>query len=456
MALSSEETAQLLISLALILVSAHVFGQIFARLRQPRVIGEIVGGLVLGPTFLLRLFPGALGWVFPSSGALPVILGAIYQLGLLLLMYCSGAEMRSLFGRGERKTVLAITAGGILVPFVAGLLLVTAIGTGSLRGEHGSDASFILVFGIAIAITSIPVISRILMDLGIIGTSFARIVLAAAVIEDVVLYVMLAVALGIAQSSSGSLFGLPALLHLSPDSAANVAYHVVAEAGCLALALVGGPRLFRWSLRFRHNLLGRSSPIAFQLAFLLMLTAACVVLGVVPLFGAFVAGIIAGTTATESAIEARESIKRFSFAFFVPIYFALVGFQLDLIGGFDVWFFVGLLAFATVVKALSVYASARVAGETHAGGLNLAMAMNARGGPGIVLATVAFDAGIVSRSFFTSLVMLVIVTSLIAGAWLGRVVRSGGPLRGNERAGAPLDHTTEPSITLEPSWDDRG
>ncbi len=434
MALSSEELAQLLASLALIMVSAHVFGQLFTRLRQPRVIGEIVGGLVLGPTLLLRLFPGTLGWVFPTSGPIPAVLGAVYQLGLLLLMYCSGTEMRSLFGRGDRKTVVAITVGGILVPFLAGLLLVSVIGTGSLQGAGANHGAFVLVFGIAIAVTSIPVISKILFDLGIIGTSFARVVLAAAVVEDVVLYVALAVALGLAQTSHVGLFGVPALLHLAPDSAANVVYHVLAEVGFLVLALVGGPRLFRWTLTFRYNLLMRSNAIAFELAFMLVLSVACVVLGVIPLFGAFVAGIIAGTSSTESAIQAREGIKRFSFAFFVPIYFALVGLQLDLVRAFDVRFFVAFLVFATTVKAGSVYASARLAGETHAAGVNLAIAMNARGGPGIVLASVAFDARIVSRSFFTCLVMLAVVTSMFAGAWLERVVRRGSPLRGAGKA----------------------
>jgi Kef-type K+ transport system membrane component KefB len=172
---------------------------------------------------------------------------------------------------------------------------------------------------------------------------------------------------------------------------------------------------------------------------MLVLSVACVVLGVIPLFGAFVAGIIAGTSSTESAIQAREGIKRFSFAFFVPIYFALVGLQLDLVHAFDVPFFVAFLVFATTVKAGSVYASARLAGETHAAGVNLAIAMNARGGPGIVLASVAFDARIVSRSFFACLVMLAVVTSLFAGAWLERVVRRGFPLRGAGKAEVMTD-----------------
>jgi Kef-type K+ transport system membrane component KefB len=448
MSLTAEEVAQMLAAIGLLLVSAHVVGHLFEHVRQPRVIGEIVGGLLLGPTVLLGLFPGGIGWIFPPTGPIPSILAAFYQLGLLLLMYCSGAEMRALFARGERKTVVAITLGGILVPFGAGLLLITVISTGSLRGAAGSSASFALVFGIAIAVTSIPVISKILVDLGIIGTSFARVVLSAAVIEDVVLYVALAVALGIAQADQGMLFGLPAALHVSSGVGA-VVYHVLAEVAFLVIAIALGPPLFRRTLGSRYNLLKRSNPIAFQLAFMLALSGVCVILGVVPLFGAFVAGIVAGTATGEGAIRARESIKRFSFAFFVPMYFALVGFQLDLVHSFPTLFFLEFLVVATAVKALSVYASARIVRETHSASVNLAVAMNARGGPGIVLASVALDAGIISRSFYASLVMLAVTTSLFAGAWLGRVVRHRLPLRGSEVADLPDPKSREGPAGVE-------
>jgi Kef-type K+ transport system membrane component KefB len=268
-----------------------------------------------------------------------------------------------------------------------------------------------------------------LFDLGVIGTSFSRIVLGAAVAEDVVLYVALAVALGLAESNQSSPFGLPAVLSPDPTSGWNIAYHVAAETAFLGVALLLGPRLLRRTLSVRPNFLGRVDALALQLAFLFAVSALCVVLGIAPMLGAFVSGIIVGTAKSEAVIQSGQSIKRFSFAFFVPCYFALVGFQLDLLHDFDVVFFAGFLFFATAVKGASVYVGARLAGERHPTALNLAAAMNARGGPGIVLASTAFGAGIVSRSFFASLVMLSIVTSVLAGIWLNRIVRSGRPLR---------------------------
>jgi Kef-type K+ transport system membrane component KefB len=443
----------MLVALALLLLSAHAFGHLFARLRQPRVIGEIVGGLVLGPTALATLFPEALGWIFPTTGPVAAILGAVYQLGLLLLMYSSGAEMRTLFHRRERRTVAAITLGGIVVPFLAGIGAVSLLDTTSLRGPAGGDGAFTLVFGIAIAVTSIPVISKILLDLGIIGSSFSRIVLGAAVVEDVVLYVALAVALGLANAGQGGAFGVPALLGIAPGSAGNVVYHVVAEVAFIAIALAVGPGLFRLVESSRFNPTRDGGRAAFELVFVLALAAACVFVGVVPLFGALVAGLVAGSSTSEDVIRARDSIRRFSFAFFIPIYFAIVGLRLDLVGDLDLPFFAAFLILATAVKATSVYAGAKLAGETRRAALNFAVAMNARGGPGIVLASVAFEARILSSSFFASLVMLAVVTSLLAGSWLGREVRSGRPLReerGDEPASAELDATEEPK-GLRPS-----
>jgi Kef-type K+ transport system membrane component KefB len=424
------ELSRLLLAITSLLIAAHAVGYLANRLGQPRVIGEILGGLILGPTVLGALEPALLDRIFPSAGPVPLVLDALYQLGLLLLMFSAGSEIRSSFKAGERRTVAAITITGMVVPFVVGLGFVALLPAGAHVGTAGDRTAFVLVFALAIAVTSIPVISRIMLDLGILETAFARIVLAVAVLEDVAIYVVLAIALGLVAGTSGDGAGLPAVLELQPGSAGAIAYHVVATIGFLALALGAGPRVYRGLLRFRFNVVKRGSAIAFQVVFMLAVTMFAVALDVVPLFGAFVAGIVVGSaTGTGGAEAARETIRGFSFAFFIPLYFAIVGLRLDLIHGFEPLFFALFLAVACVVKYASVWLGARWSGESSAGARNLGVALNARGGPGIVLASVSFDAGIVDGGFYAVLVMLAIVTSLLAGAWLGRVVRSGVALR---------------------------
>jgi Kef-type K+ transport system membrane component KefB len=275
-------------------------------------------------------------------------------------------------------------------------------------------------------VTSIPVISRIMLDLGLLKTRFARIVLSVAVIEDVVLYVVLAVAIGIVAGTGSAQFGLAGQLGWDPGSNANYAYHTFATIGFLAVGLaVGlafGPRLYGMALRSRYNVIKRRSQVAFQLVVLIAMSGACLLLSIVPLFGAFVAGIIVVAANGERAQRARFEIGNFSLGLFIPIYFAIVGLQLDLVDHFDVLFFLAFLLFACLVKSASVYAGARIGGEPRNSAVNLAMAMNARGGPGIVLASTAFGAGIIDERFYTTLVMLAIVASLIAGTWLQRTM----------------------------------
>jgi Kef-type K+ transport system membrane component KefB len=404
------------------MVAAHALGTLFARFRQPRVIGEIAAGLVLGPTLLGHMVPGAESWLFPPTGVTPIVLGAFYQLGLLLLLFCSGTQIRSAHQRGENKTVGWVFSTGMLLPFLAGLGLLQILDLRSFWGPHGSAASFLLIFAIAMAVTSIPVISKIMHDLGILDTAFARVVLGVAVAEDIVLYVILAISLGLAQGSTGSLFGLPALLRISPGSAADMGYHVAATLAVLGAALAFGPPAYRAAARWRLNLLRQASPVAYELALMLAATLLCLFLGVEGFFGAFVAGLAVGR-AGEVIPAAVRSIEGFSFAFFIPVYFAVVGLQLDLLHGFNLAFFLLFLLLACAVKAGSVYAGARLAGQTGTASLNLAIALNARGGPGIVVASVAYGAGVIGRSFYATLVMLAIVTSLFAGSWLAHVPR---------------------------------
>jgi Kef-type K+ transport system membrane component KefB len=420
LSIDASAVIHLLAALAALMAAAHLLGTLFAHFRQPRVIGEIAAGLVLGPTLLGHLAPGVESRLFPATGVTPTVLGAVYQLGLLLLLFCSGTQIRSALRRGESKTVGWVLTTGMLLPFLAGLGLLRVLNLRSSWGPHGNAASFLLVFAIAMAVTSIPVISKIMHDLGILDTAFARVVLGVAVAEDVVLYVILALALGLAQGGQGALFGLPSLLRISPGTPADMAYHVAATLGILAVALVFGPRLYHATEQSRVNLISHGSPVAYPLVFMLGATLLCLFMGVEGFFGAFVAGIAVGAAEVASP-SAVASIEGFSFAFFIPIYFAIIGLQLDLLRGFNIAFFLLFLLLACAIKAGSVYLGARLAGESGGSSLNLAVALNARGGPGIVVASVAYAAGIIDQPFYTALVMLAVVTSLLAGSWLAHI-----------------------------------
>jgi K+:H+ antiporter len=426
LSLATSDVARLLVAVTALLIAAHGVGALFAWLRQPRVIGEIVGGLLLGPTVLGAWAPQVHEWMFPDGGPTASVLATIYQLGLLLLMYCSGLEVRSWIKRREARTAAFILAFGTMLPFLAGLAALAVINESKFFGPAGNPRSFLLVFATAMAVTSIPVISRIMFDLGILGTPFSRIVLGVAVVEDILLYAVLAVALGIAAQPGAALYGLPGALGLDPGSAGDITYHATTTIVVLGVFVLCGRRAYRAVARSRFNPIRRWSPVAFQLVFMLAACVGCVFLGIQPFFGAFVAGIAAGSATREpDPVEegAKVAVTQFAFAFFIPIYFAVVGLQLDLLQGFSVLFFLGYLAVACAVKTLSVYAGARLGGQRPTRALNLAVAMNARGGPGIVLASVAYGAGIIDQSFYAVLVLLAVVTSLIAGSWLDRVPR---------------------------------
>jgi Kef-type K+ transport system membrane component KefB len=290
MSLHMTDVAHILVVLTLLMVFAHTFGQLFRVLRQPPVIGEILGGLLLGPSLLGVLRPGWEGHLFPHSGPTASVLGAVYQLGLVFMMFLAGGELRPPRSRSERRTVVGVTIMGLLVPFSVGIAVAMLFSPAPLIGPNGARTTFVLVFAIAIAVTSIPVVSRILLDLGLLGTAFARIVLTVAVLEDLALYVMLAVALGLAQSHSGAGFGLWAMTGVKsvPWSAA---YYVIASVIFLAVMLLGGRTVFRWLAGQQFNTLERRSPTAFRLVFLFLAVLCCAALGINPVFGALMAGI---------------------------------------------------------------------------------------------------------------------------------------------------------------------
>jgi Kef-type K+ transport system membrane component KefB len=233
--LSQGDIAHLLLALSLLLLAAHGLGWACARLRRPRVAGETFGGLLLGPTLFGLLLPDWHEGVFHGGKATQAGLGIVYHLGLLLLMYSSGAELRSIITRREGKATIGIALAGNVVPFLAGLAFVNVYDTDRFLGHARNRTAFLLVFALAMAVTSIPVISRIMAELGILRTRFTCIVLSVAVLEDLLIYVVLNIAIGLVATTHADESSLPGLLGLEPAGFLGNSYYMALTLAFFAL-----------------------------------------------------------------------------------------------------------------------------------------------------------------------------------------------------------------------------
>jgi len=416
--MSSSEFGSFTLLLFLLIASAQLLGWAFTKLRQPRVVGEIAAGILIGPSVLGRFAPHLSQLVIPVHGADPAgakyeaVIGFLYNLGLLLLMFASGAETKGLFNREDRREVAWLGSIGTGLPFLLALTCASFVPLDALRGTATNNTALLLVVSIAMAVTSIPVIAKILYDLKILHTRFARLVLGVAVLEDIVLWAVLAIATALARSGT-----LPRR---------EIALHVGASIVYFVLGLTVLPKLFKRISGTRYNVIAQSSPVAYLAAVLFAYSALAALFDVSLVFAAFLAGY--AMVRKKKLAEPIATLNKVSFAIFIPVYFAVVGYKLDLSKSFSFAMLFVFLSLACIVKLCSAGLGARFAGFRWSDSVNLAMALNARGGPGIVLASVAFDAGIINAKFYTTLVLVAVFTSQIAGAWLDHVVRKRRPL----------------------------
>ena len=425
--MSNSEIGSILLALSVLLLSTHFMGYAFVRLRQPRLVGEILAGILLGPFILGRLAPSISTEIFGASeegNKISVVLGFIYWFGLILLMFISGSQVRRVFAQENRRETAWILGIGTPLPFflVLGLGLFSFLPLKSLTGSAGQEISALLILSIAVAVTSIPVISRIFYDLKILHTRFASLILSAAVLEDIILWGVLAIATAIA--STATLAQQHVVSEISSHIGATIAY--------IILALFVTPPLLKKVNASRWNVFRKSSPLGYVILVLFLYTVVAALLEVNLVFAAFLAGfgIVGGMGGTERERFSKvfESIEQFATSTFIPIYFTLVGYRLVFGTEFSLSMLLIFLVGSSLLALLSVGLAAKLAGFRGLDIVNIAITTNARGGPGIVLASVAYDAGIINAAFYTTLVLAAVLTSQAAGVWLRFVLSRGWPL----------------------------
>ncbi|HUS19281.1 MAG TPA: cation:proton antiporter [Terriglobales bacterium] len=437
--MSSPELGSFLFAFAIILGAVTAMGSLFEKLRQPKLVGEILAGILLGPFVFGKLLPDGYRALFGSAdvgGKSSIVFGALYWIGLLLLMFLSGTEMKRLFVRGMRREIGWLCSVGTLLPFLLVLLAGGLLPVQSIMQGDTPQIAALIVLAVGVAVTSIPVISRIFHDLGILQSRFAGLILGAAALDDVILWGALAIATALAQSQGlldGAAYG-------------GMARDVVTTLGFMAIGFLVAPAVLRRVNRARVNVLARTSPLSYAVLVLLAYTTLATWLKVDIVFAALLAGygLMAGgepvaTKSFESKLgESLDSVKKVAFSVFIPVYFALIGQKLIFGRDFSLSLFLIFLLASSVCRMLAAGAASYLAGFRGLEPFNISIALNARGGPGIVLASVAYEAHIINASFYTALVLTALFTSQAAGAWLMFVLRKGWPLLA-EKAGVEAE-----------------
>jgi Kef-type K+ transport system membrane component KefB len=384
------------LALGVVIVATRLMGSLFRRLAQPPVVGEIIAGVLLGPSLLGLWFPSIVHGLFKP--AVTDSLNMLAQLGLILFMFLIGLELDFRLLKGAGHTAILISHASIVVPFACGtalaLFLYPVIGSGRFTG-------FALFMGAAMAITAFPVLSRILADTGLTRTKLGTVAIACAAVDDVSAWCVLAVVVAVVRSS-----GAASVVRTVVLTVVFVAVMFTAVRWLLGRLLEAGSRSDRLD----------GPVLAGILVFVLLSAWLTDKIGVHAIFGAFVAGAVMPRS---SAIAAGilDRLQSMTLVLLLPVFFAVVGLstRFGLINTPQLWLIGALvITVAMVGKWVGSGLAARSAGNSWRFSIGLGALMNARGLTELVILSVGRSLGVISPDLFTIMVLMALLTTLLA------------------------------------------
>jgi Kef-type K+ transport system membrane component KefB len=390
----------LLLQLLVILAAGRGMGLLFRYLGQTAVIGEMLAGVLLGPSLLGRTLPGFEAFLFPAA-SMPA-LHLISQLGIILFMFVVGMELDLDGLRRRARATVVISNTGIVVPFCLGALLSIYLYAGyAPAGVRLS--TFALFSGVAMSITAFPVLARIISERGLSGTTLGTTAIGCAAMADVTAWCLLAIVLAVGRGS-----GVAA--PFAAAAAAVLAWVVVTRLRPHARRVFGATAA----------LVAPATLLTPVLVFVLVAALMTEIIGIHALFGAFIAGIAVG-----GSIELRDPLRRaiepLSSAVLVPVFFAYSGLrtEIGLVQGWQDWLVCGaIIATAVAGKLGGTAVSARWSGMPWRESLALGALMNTRGLMELIVLNVGYDLGILSPALYTMLVVMALATTCMTGPLL--------------------------------------
>ncbi|MEW6506581.1 MAG: cation:proton antiporter [Bacteroidota bacterium] len=398
MGLSATDITIFLLSLSVILFFARGLGELLRYFKQPIVIGEIIAGIILGPTILGTIFPGTFNSLFNQSEEVVTALNGITLLGVVMLLLVSGIEIDLSLVLRQSKAAVVISLLGILFPFSVGFFSAYFYPEFLGLTDPSLHLVFALFVGTALSITALPVVARTLMDLQIFKSEIGYLIMAAAMFNDLVGWIIFSVVLSMIGQNSGHSLSLSSL--------------IIVIGSFLVFVLIFVRKFIDYSLPFiqkRFTFPGGVLNFIFILGFIS--AAFTEYIGVHAIFGVFIMGIAIGDS-VHLKKETREIIYQFVTNIFAPLFFVSIGLRINFIENFDPLIVTVFLVLAFIGKVVGCGLGAYWGGLNKNDSLIIGFGMNSRGAMEIVLGTLAYQYGLINEKVFVALIIMALVTSI--------------------------------------------
>jgi Kef-type K+ transport system membrane component KefB len=402
----------LLLQVAVLLLAARAMGEAAQRLGQPAVVGEILAGIVLGPSLLSGLFPVVGEWILPQNEVQGYLLELVSMIGAIFLLLITGLETDLALIRRHARTAIGVSGGGILVTFASGFLLGQYL-PDFLLADADQRLVFSLFVATAMSISAIPVIAKVLMDLNLMRRDIGQTIIAAGMSDDTIGWILLSVVAGLA---AGEVV-----------TAGTVAQTVGSVLAFLILSFTAGRWLVKKLLDYvQDEAISADRLVTLVVVMTFLWGAISQGLNLEAVLGAFVMGVIFGQM-PRLPEDVHKKLITISLSIFTPIFFGVAGLKVNigqLLTPQLILVTLVVIAIATLGKVTGTYAGARlIGGREHWTALSFGAGLNARGAMEIIIATIGLQLGILTQDMFSIIVIMAMATSLMAPPALRWVLR---------------------------------
>ncbi len=453
-AIAPSDITVFLLSVGILLGLAKLLGEVARWLKQPAVLGEIAAGVILGPTLFGSIFPGVYTWLFPQWAdqaetqmhVVTIGLDMLVALSVVLLLLTAGLEvdLASVFRQG--KATLWVSFASVLIPFVLGFAIAYAIPGFFGHTDPAKTLPFALFIGIALSISALPVIARILMDLNMAKSDTGAMILSSAMINDFIGWIGFALVLAMMQIGGengathivNAIEPLVASLTASGEeadavrAASETPALTVATTVVLVLLFAGGMlTLGRWVVHrvlpwVQANLSWPGGVLVVVIASALICAAATEWIGIHAIFGAFILGVVMGDS-RHLTVRTREMIHQFVTNIFAPLFFATVALRLNFLEAFR-WDLVLLVLIVAIIgKVAGCYVGGWLGGLPRRERMVLGSALVARGAMEVILGQLAYSFGLISEELLVAIIIMALATSMISGPMIQWLIKQDTP-----------------------------